>query len=362
MNVELLEKAANSVVKMVQLKSFGEEIRILSANSDSRIELYKRGPFLDSDGLLRVGGRLGKSRLSHSEAHPLVLPKQNHISEAIILLCHENVAQGGRGMTLNNLRQNRFWILSASVVVRGMIYRCVNCPKLRGSFGVQKMADLPKVRCLEVPPFTHCEVNMFGPHTIRERRSELKRHCALITCFASRAVHIEVTNALDTDSFIQALRRFIARRVPVRSFRSDNGTNFVGAANELRKALDEIDHEQVKDYLQKNGSDWITWENNPPAASHMGGIWESQIRTARTILNTLLKTHSCSLNDENIRTLLAETEEINNSRPLSDVYSQIPLSPSNLLTQKTSVVLPPPGNFDRQDLYSRRRLLINYQR
>ena len=98
---------------------------------------------------------------------------------------------------------------------------------------------------------------MFGQYTIRERQSDLKRYCALFTCFASRAVHIEVTNALDTDSFIQALRRFIARRSSIRSIRSDNGTNFVGAANELRKALDEMNHEQVKHYLQKNGNDWM---------------------------------------------------------------------------------------------------------
>ena len=132
----------------------------------------------------------------------------------------------------------------------------------------------------------------------------MKRYCTLFTCFASRAVHIEVTNALGTDSFIQVLRRFIARRGPVRSTRSDNGTNFVGAANVLRKALDEMNHEQVKHFLQNNCSDWITWENSPPAASHMGGIWERQIRTAKTILDALLQTHSCSLNDENFRTLL----------------------------------------------------------
>ena len=89
-HVELLEKEPNSIAKIVQLKSFGEEIRILSANSNTRIvvnkssKLYKLDPFLDSDGLLRVGGRLGKSRLSHSEAHPFVLPKQSNISEAII--------------------------------------------------------------------------------------------------------------------------------------------------------------------------------------------------------------------------------------------------------------------------------------
>ena len=134
-------------------------------------------------------------------------------------------------MTLINLRQNGFWTLSTNVEVRGMIYRCVNCRKLCGKFGVHKMADLPKVSCLEVPPFTHCGVDMFGPYTVREMRSDLQRYCTLFTCFASRAVHIEVTNVLDTDSFIQALKRFIARRGPVRSIRSDNGTNFVRETN-----------------------------------------------------------------------------------------------------------------------------------
>ena len=133
MNIELWDKAANSIVKVVQLKSFGEEVRVLSANSDSRVEvnksknLYKLDPFLDSDGLLRVGGRLGKFRLSHSEAHPLFFPKQSNISEAIIPWCHKDFAHSGSGMTLNNVRKNGFWTLSANVIVKGMIYRCVNC-------------------------------------------------------------------------------------------------------------------------------------------------------------------------------------------------------------------------------------------
>ena len=110
-------------------------------------------------------------------------------------------------MTLNNLRQNGFWMLSANVAVRGMIYRLVNCRKLRGKFGVQKMADLPKVRRLEVPPFTHCGVHMFGLYTVRERRSDLKRRCALFTCFGSRAVYIKVTNALETDFIYPCLKK-----------------------------------------------------------------------------------------------------------------------------------------------------------
>ena len=81
-NVELLEKAANTIIKLARLKSFQGEVRVLNANSDSRVEmsklsnLYKIKPFLDSNVLLRVNGKLGESRLLHSETHLTHLPKK----------------------------------------------------------------------------------------------------------------------------------------------------------------------------------------------------------------------------------------------------------------------------------------------
>ena len=57
-------------------------------------------------------------------------------------------------------------------------------------------------------------------------------------------------------------------------------------------------HDKIKSVLQENGADWILWHNNPPGASHMGGVWECQIRSARTILEGVLKTNSHSLNVE----------------------------------------------------------------
>ena len=168
------------------------------------------------------------------------------------------------------------------------------------------MADLPQERCTEAAPFTYCGVDMFGPPIIKERRSELKCYGALFTCFSSQAVHIELSNSLDADSFILALRRFMARRGTVRSIWSDNEINFVSTRNELQRALKKMKHDKIKSFLQGNGADWILWHNNPPGASHVGGVWERQIRYARTILEGLLKTHSHSLNDESLRTLMAE--------------------------------------------------------
>ena len=93
----------------------------------------------------------------------------------------------------------------------------------------------------------------------------------------------------------------------------------------------------------------------------MGGVWKRQIRTARNILlEGPLRTHSLSLNDESRRTLMTEVELIVNSRPLTvetlnDANSPTPISPSNLLTLKSSVNMPPPGEFSPPDLYSKKR-------
>ena len=97
-----------------------------------------------------------------------------------------------------------------------------------------------------------------------------------------------------TDSFIHALRRFISRRGTVQSIRSDNGTNFLGASNELKKALDEMNQDQIRQHLLKSGADWGKWQKNPPGALHMGGIWKRQIRSSPAILEGLLKTHGLS--------------------------------------------------------------------
>lgn len=202
-------------------------------------------------------------------------------------------------------------------------------------------------------------MDAFGPFIIKEGRKELKRWGLIFTCMASRAIHLETLNGMTTDSFVNALRRFIARRGKVREIRSDQGTNFVGAKNELAAALQEL-QEPIKQFLSSQDCDLIHFKMNVPHASHMGGIWERQIRTTRSVLTSLLSDHGTQLDDEALRTLMTEAENIVNSRPLTvenlaDPLGAEPLTPNHLLTFKTQVVLPPPGKFESADLYSRKR-------
>ena len=181
--------------------------------------------------------------------HPIILTKKSKVSELIVKWCHLKAAHYSRGITLNEIRDRGFWIINANSITKSVVFNCVTCCKLRGKMGVQIMADLPKDRFQEAAPFTYCAVNMFGPFKIKVKRSEVKCYGAMFTCLVSRAVHIEVSHSMTTDSFIQALRRLIRRRGNVRQMRLDNGSNLVGVKQELIHAFNEIDHIKIQGFL-----------------------------------------------------------------------------------------------------------------
>ena len=104
-----------------------------------------------------------------------------------------------------------------------------------------KMPSLPSDRLCEEPPFTYCGVDLFGPFVTKEGRKKLKHYGGLFICLSSRAIHIETVASLNTDSFILCLRRFIGHRGSISLLRSDNGSNFVGASSEFKKAFTETD-------------------------------------------------------------------------------------------------------------------------
>ena len=112
------------------------------------------------------------------------------------------------------------------------------------------------------------------------------------------------------------------------------------------------------DYLRQHE---VKWTFNPPAASHMGGVWERQIRTIRSVLSNLLRQQT--LDDEGLATLMCIVEGIVNGRPITklsdDPRDPLPLTPNHLLLLRSGPSLPP-GHFVRQDLYKRRWRQIQY--
>ena len=128
---------------------------------------------------------------------------------------------------------------------------------------------------------------------------------------ASRAIHLELAQSLETDNFIMVLRRFLNIRGDVKQLRSDNGSNFVGAERELREVLEGWNQNRIDRHLRQSGVDSIF---HPPYASHMSGVWERLICSIKRSLKAILGRGL--VKEEVLRTVLAEAQGIANSRPL----------------------------------------------
>ncbi|XP_032363653.1 uncharacterized protein LOC116677092 [Etheostoma spectabile] len=353
------ESAERVIIRDLQSQAYEEEIKLLNKGSQlpCRNKLRHLDVFLDTDGILKVGGRLRHSSLADPFKHPIVIPKEHHVTKLIIAHNHEKTKHQGKGFTTNEIRSSGFWIPGMSRAVASYIRQCVVCRRLRGLPEGQRMSDLPVERVEPSPPFTYCGMDCFGPFVTTEGRKQHKRYGLLFTCFCSRAIHIEMLEDLSTDAFINGLRCFIAVRGAVRQIQCDQGTNFVGAKNEFKAALQELDTQRLGMFLSQKQCDFVM---NAPHSSHAGGVWERQIKTVRSVLNSTLSLSHGRLNDASLRTLLYEAMSIVNSRPLTvdnlnSPDSLEPLTPNHLIHMKSSTALPPPGTFPREDLYGVKR-------
>jgi hypothetical protein len=354
LSVTELKEAEVAVIKYVQGQHFKDEISTVMAGDTLRHgSLYKLRPTLLADGLLCIGGRLRKAVLPESQRHPIILPKYHHVVDLIIRSYHESSGHTGREHVLSLVRE-QFCVISGRQAVRRVLQKCFTCRRNSAQPATQLMADLPSCRLqADHPPFTYLGVDLFGPIIIKRGRTEYKRYGCLFTCLTVRAIHLEVCQSLETDSFINALQRFISRRGEPAEIWCDNGTNFVGAEKQLRQSLQKWNQTQIDKFLMQRG---ISWHFNPPKASHMGGCWERMIRSVRKILGPLLKEQV--MDDEGLATMLCMVEAIINGRPLTTVSDDpndlTVLSPNQLLNPKMPYQLPP-GIFQKEDKYVRRR-------
>ena len=144
------------------------------------------------------------------------------------------------------------------------------------------MANVPKERLLIYDkPFASTGAHYFGPFlvkhskTTRRNQALTKLYGVTYTCLTTRAIHLELAGDLSTDSFILSLRRFISRRSHVKIMKSDSGTNFVGAATEIKERLSILDQTKVESFLTVKD---IEWRFNTPLCPWMGGYCESLIK------------------------------------------------------------------------------------
>lgn len=152
-----LKSAEIHILKEIQRSEFIEKVECLIKEKPipKGSSIISLAPFLDSDGLLRVVGRISASqKLVGLNVHPIIIPKKCHIATLLTRHFHEKVSHQGKKITEGNIRSLEFWIIGAKRLITSEIRLCVTCRKLRGSFCKQKMTNIPKDRLTPGPPFT----------------------------------------------------------------------------------------------------------------------------------------------------------------------------------------------------------------
>nr|CAD2176596.1 unnamed protein product [Meloidogyne enterolobii] len=268
-------------------------------------------------GIWICQGRIKEAEIPNEAILPIYLPKEAWLTKLIIINLHKMNNHCGTQILLGIIRMN-YWIPQGRRAVREVLnsarYGCLICRKFNlQPYALKRFDLLPKERINVARPFNNVGIDFFGPMTAKIQDKPEKVYGALFTCMVIRAVHIELAYDLSGVSFLQAYRRFIARRgIPSIVF-SDNATNFQFGAKIIKKLSDQTwCTQEVQQWIVHKGTQWkFTTPRNP----REGGAWERMIGVVK---NALKRSVGKKLLDHvELATLFSELEAMVNSRPLT---------------------------------------------
>lgn len=146
---------------------------------------------------------------------------------------------------------------------------------------------------------------------------------------------------LSTDAFLAAFDRFVSRRGLCRKMFSDNATNFVGAKRQLSEIFSFLkeNQDEISNIL---AAEEVEWNLIPPSAPHVGGLWETGVKSAKNHLKRIIVTQTLTF--EELCTVFTKIEGILNSRSLCALSTEVAeidvLTPGHFLVGDPLVAVP----------------------
>lgn len=336
--VDEINQSLQMCIRQVQGFAFNEDIKQLKSPGRvaKKSAIYCLHPFLDQNGIVRVGGRISQANVSYDQRHPIILPAKSHLTRLLISDAHIKTLHGGPQLMLNHIK-SKYWVLRGKEQVKTHYRRCVTCLRYSKERATQLMGQLPRVRLEPSKPFQSTGVDYAGPINIRfspgRGSKSYKGYICLFVCMVTRAVHLEAVTDLTSKAFIAAFRRFTSRRGHCSDLYSDNGTNFVGADKQLKEMFDSAKSELPDEIAQVLTLHSTKWHFIPPQAPNFGGLWEAGVRCAKSHLKKVIG--DSTLTYEELSTVLTQVEACLNSRPLTVLSDNpddpLPMTPGHFL-------------------------------
>ncbi|XP_065081373.1 uncharacterized protein LOC135703945 [Ochlerotatus camptorhynchus] len=340
------------LVQLAQSECFPLELSNLAAKGEVRpsSKLHALNPVM-VDGILCVGGRLGNAPVSRGRKHPMILDSHHPLTKLILVDYHRRLLHGGPQLMISCVRE-RFWPLSVRNLARKVMHECVKCFRVKPRVHDQLMGDLPLERVSPAPAFQRVGIDYCGPFELQpvtRKSAPVKCYLCLFVCLVCKAVHIEVVMDLTTETFLAALRRFVARRGRPELILCDNASNFVGAQRELRELHRMFRQQQFQEKVSMEAAqDSIEFKFIPARSPNFGGLWEAAVKSLkghmrRVIGNRMLKY-------DELHTVVTQIEACLNSRPLTPLSNHSgdleALTPGHFLIQRPLTSAPEPSLHD----------------
>ncbi|XP_064635263.1 uncharacterized protein LOC135492635 [Lineus longissimus] len=331
--VKDLIQAENIWLQALQSNIYHQEIQAINGVRVRAPLVRQLRLFLDDNGILRVGGRLQNAPLDYVTKFPALLPRVHDFTRLIVQRAHRIVLHSGIQATTTNIRHS-YWIPQIRNVVKSVLRNCVICKKLTGKpFRSPISPPLQSFRVQDAPPFEITGIDFTGHLFVITPTQEKKVYVCLFTCAVTRGIHLEIVNDMSTISFLNAFRRFAARRSLPAKIISDNATTFLSAAEEIKR---------LEQYMQNNH---VIWHFIPKRAPWFGGFWERLIGLTKLSLKKVLGRARVDLDELN--TITAEIEATLNDRPITYVSDGEPLTPAHLMHGRLLRTLP--GHLEDED-------------
>jgi len=305
----------------------------------SKGEFRNLSPYVDHEGVVRVGGRGDKALVWYETRHPSLLPRDHWISRLIVQHSHQ-FGHPGVAATVAKTR-TKYWIVRAHDLPKSVKFRRVVCREIGARVESQVMGNLPQSRlALFTPPFHHMSCDYFGPYRVRISCKKIVKHYAVIfTRLNTRAVHLELAADCSTMEFMQVLRRFYALRGVPALMISDNGSQLVGAKRELREMIKGLDTEKLQEFSAERG---MKWQFTTPTAQHQNGCAESLVKRCKIGLKKAIGEQV--LTPLKLQTRLVEVANLVNKRPIgripSDSNDGSYLCPNDMLLKRAPSTVP----------------------
>lgn len=265
LSTDELINAQQIIIKLVQKTAFKHDIKTLNQNGElpNNSKIKSLHPFIDINGLIRVGGRLKNAAISYDMKHQFLLPFDHHFTRTLFHHTHIQQFHAGPQLLLSTIR-NKFWPIKGKQIAHNIYRNCILCYKFKPTLHHQIMGNLPATRITPARAFSTTGVDLSGPYNFKQRfqrkDTTLKAYVASFVCFVTKGVHLEILLDLTAESFISSLKRFIARRLHPTTIWSDNATNFHGAYNiimhQQELSLKEQDQLQIVDFCVKQNLNW----------------------------------------------------------------------------------------------------------